>query len=481
MAVTAPPDQVPVLNPRTGEVDFHLAPAGEAEVAAVGAALRAAQPDWADAPLEHRIEVMRRWADEMQARAGDLVAADCADTGYTGISRVGAYVTIAGIRDWCDRAPAILSQACRSGRATAAPTVEYASRRRPYPVLGVISPWNAPLMLSLIDAVPALIAGCAVLVKPSEVTPRFVKPLRETIAAVPELAEVLAFVLGDGRTGQRLIEQVDAVCFTGSVATGRRVAEVCARRFIPAFLELGGKDPVIVTQTADLDAAADAVLRGAVYGTGQVCYSIERIYVHADVHDALVERLVQRAERVRLNFPDPLGGEIGPFTLRRQADVVAAHIADAVAQGARVRCGGEVVQLGGGLYMRPTVITGVTHEMTLMRDETFGPVMPVMAYRSDEEAVALANDTYFGLSAAVIAGSGADARRIGERIDAGTVSLQDTFLTHAKGRDVDSNAFKFSGLGGSRSGPSALLRYSRSQVFLLNTAAPEDMLASGGR
>lgn len=156
----------------------------------------------------------------------------------------------------------------------------------PYPLVGVISPWNGPLMLSCLDPVPALFAGCAVIVKPSEVAPRFVEPLMDTIRAGPELAAVFTFVTGDGVTGQQLIQQVDILCFTGSVANGRKVAVACAQRLIPAYLELGGKDPAIVTATADLDAAATAVLRGAAFGTGQVCFSVERVYVHEDVHDA---------------------------------------------------------------------------------------------------------------------------------------------------------------------------------------------------
>ena len=159
------------------------------------------------------------------------------------------------------------------------PSIKYDTNLRAYPLAGIIEPWNAPLMLSTLHAVPALFAGCAVIVKPSEVTPRFVKPMRETIDDVPELAEVLTYVVGDGHTGAAIVENVDIVNFTGSVANGRKVAEACARRFIPEILELGGKDPVIVTETADLRTAARAIVRGAVTSTGQVCFSIERIWI----------------------------------------------------------------------------------------------------------------------------------------------------------------------------------------------------------
>ncbi|HEY8507066.1 MAG TPA: aldehyde dehydrogenase family protein, partial [Steroidobacteraceae bacterium] len=320
--------------------------------------------------------------------------------------------------------------------------------------------------------VPALLAGCAVIVKPSEVAPRFVEPMMQTIQEVPELAEVLTFIVGDGTTGQALVDRVDIVNFTGSVANGRKVAEACARRFIPCILELGGKDPVIITETADLERAATAVLRGAVTSTGQVCFSIERIYVQEKVHDAFVDLLVSKARQVKLNHPDPTQGHIGPFIFERQAHIVDEHIDDALAKGARLMCGGKSENLGGGLYMRPTVLTEVNHSMKIMQDETFGPVMPVMRYRTEDEAVHLANDTYYGLSAAVVAGTEQEARRIADRIDAGVVSVQDTFLTFAGFGVAEWESFKCSGLGGRPN----LMRFLRKQAILTNTAEPACLL-----
>jgi acyl-CoA reductase-like NAD-dependent aldehyde dehydrogenase len=203
-----------------------------------------------------------------------------------------------------------------------------------------------------------------------------------------------------------------------------------------------------------------------------VCFSIERVYVHESVHDQFVERLAAKAEQVQFNYPDPHSGHIGPFIFERQAHIVAGHIEDALAKGAQVRTGGKVLNLGGGLYMRPTILTNVTHDMQIMRDETFGPVMPVMRYRTEEEAVRLANDTYFGLSAAVMAGSVEEARRIADRIDAGVVSVQDTFLTFAGYGAAEWESFKFSGLGG-RGG---LLSFVKKQAILVNNAAPACML-----
>lgn len=480
MSVTASIERrvLPVRNPRTGQVDYRITPPTADELRNLCDRLREGQKSWGAAPLEHRISVMRQWAERLKAHSAELAEADSVDTGYCAISRMSPGIVIGNVLGWSNAAPAILQRAKLEGTSSIMPNIAFGTELRPYPLLGVISPWNAPLMLSLIDAVPALFAGCAVIIKPSEVTPRFIEPLMRTISEVPELANVLTYVVGDAQTGQDLIHNLDILCFTGSVPNGRKVAEACAKRFIPVFLELGGKDPVIVTETADLDRAATAILRGAVFGTGQVCFSIERVYVQERVHDAFVDLLVKKAEQVALNYPDVNKGHIGPFTFARQAEIVDAHLDDAIQKGATIRTGGKSRNLGGGLYMRPTVLTNVTHDMKIMTEETFGPVMPVMKYKTEEEAVRLANDTIYGLSAAVIAGSDEEARRIAKRINAGTVSLQDTFLTLAKTRDVESNSFNFSGMGGARTGPGSILRFVRKQAFLTNTSQPADLTSS---
>ncbi|MEI9964496.1 MAG: aldehyde dehydrogenase family protein [Caulobacteraceae bacterium] len=466
---------LPVRNPRTGEIDLHITPAPADEVAAAAGRLRAAQKAWGAAPLEHRIAVMSRWAEAIRADRQAIIDADAADTGYGQVSQIAPDMMLGAIFGGIRGAPAAFEAARRQGVSPNMPHVKYDSVLKPYPLVGVISPWNAPTMLSMLHVIPPLFAGCAVLLKPSEVTPRFTRPLMETVRRIPELAAVFEVVLGDGETGQAVVDHADLISFTGSVGNGRRVAEACARRFIPCELELGGKDPVVITETADLDKAVNAVVRGALTSTGQVCFSVERVYVHESVHDAFVEKLVAKAERVPLNYPDRFGGPLSPFIFARQAEIVADHILDAVSKGARVRTGGEVLTLGGGLYMKATVLTDVNHEMKVMRDETFGPVVPVMRYRDADEAVALANDTYFGLSAAVIAGTEAEARAIGERIDAGNVSIQDAFLTFAAGA-VESDSFRMSGLGGKRSG---VQRYLKRQGLLINTADPADLLEDG--
>jgi len=477
MASAAPAQEamLSVRNPRTGRADFEVAVSSREDVAAKAARLRSNQHAWAAMPLEARIGVMARWLGEVKARAAEIGEQDAVDTGGCHTSYLQGFITLANIGGWIEDAPKALQAYEVHTRSAVMPEVEIRSQLVPYSLVGVISPWNAPLMLALLDAVPALFAGSAVLLKPSEVTPRVIETVFETVRAVPELAAVFDYVTGDGAVGQAVIGQADLICFTGSVPTGRKVAVACAERLIPCFLELGGKDPAIVTATADLERAATSVLRGAVYATGQVCYSTERVYVHERVHDAFVARLVEKAAAVRLNADNPRAGHIGPFTFAPQAEIVKRHLADAVAKGATVLTGGEVEQIDGGLYMRPTVLTGVTHDMLIMQDETFGPCIPVMAYHDTEEAIRLANDTQFGLTASVLAGSEEEALAIGRRINAGAVFLQDTFLTFGKMRSIGTHSFGFSGLGGSRTGLESILRFVRRKALMTQHGAVADI------
>jgi succinate-semialdehyde dehydrogenase/glutarate-semialdehyde dehydrogenase len=467
---------IPVRNPRTGAIDFALPVATAADVAEKAARLRQNQKAWGEKPLAERIGVMQRWLGEVAKRANDISEADAMDTGGCHTSYIQGYITMGNIGGWIEDAQGALDKAGYFGPSKAMPSVEVRTQFVPYPLVSVIGPWNAPMMLVLLDAIPALFAGCAVLIKPSEVTPRWIEPLFETVAAVPELAGVFDYVQGDGETGQHMIEAADLVCFTGSVPTGRKIAVQCAQRLIPCFLELGGKDPVIVTGTADLERATTAVLRGAVHANGMVCFSVERIYVAETIHDAFVKLLVEKAEKVRLNSDNPRGGHLHPFTFAPQAGVVEKQLEDAVAKGATILTGGKTEEIGGGLYMRPTVVTGVTHDMALMQDETFGPILPVMKFATIEEAIALANDTSFGLTANVIAGSEAEALPIAEQVNAGSVFIQDTFLTFAKNRTVGSTAFGNSGVGGgARTGPEAILRYVRRKALLTQHGEPADI------
>ena len=460
---------IPVRNPRSGETDDWITPPSPAELDETAARLRAAQAGWAEGSIEARMERFKRWADALEADQYAVAKALEADTGRRRLAMLEVQGAVASIRGWAVSAPQLAPKASwMEGRSNA--QLKHTGQHMPYALVGVISPWNFPLTLSLIDAIPALAAGCAVIVKPSEVTPRFVEPLMRTIEAAG-LSDLIAFTPGAGETGQAIIERVDLVCFTGSVPTGKKVAAAAAERLIPAFLELGGKDPLIITESADLDLAVTAALRGSVLSTGQACQSIERIYVPASRHDAFLERLTAAAEAVRLNWPDIEAGEIGPLIFARQADIIAAQIEDARNKGARVLTGGEVETHGGGKWLKPTVIADVDHTMTVMTEESFGPVLPVMAYDGIDEAVRLANDTVYGLSAAVFAGDLDEAEAIARRLEAGAVSLNDAALT-ALFYEAEKQSFKASGLGPSRMGAAGLTRFFRRKALIANTGAP---------
>lgn len=466
-----------VTNPRTGQHDYEIPDHDAVFVAAQASELRQAQTAWQQAGLEHRCNILGQWKDAIGRHAGDISAALCIDTGRHLVAQIETTGILQRIDYWITRAPQILQQV-EPANSTLLPSVRYEHNLVPFPIVGVISPWNLPITLALIDPIPALLAGCAVLLKPSEVTPRFVAPLMEATKEVPELDAVFKCVSGGAGTGIALIDNVDAICFTGSVDTGKKVAAQSARNFIPAFLELGGKDPAIVLPSADLENAANAILRSAAGLSGQACQSLERIYVHHSVYDEFLCLLITKANKIRCNWPDLYDGHIGPFIFADQARKVAEQIKDAIARGATVHTGGKVQQLGGGWYCLPTVITGVDHNMILMKEETFGPILPVMPFDSVGQAIALANDSEFGLSAAVFAADREEAKAVAGQIAAGAVSINDASLT-AMANDVEKNSFCASGMGGSRMGDQGLLRFYRKQAILYQSepAAPLEFFA----
>lgn len=468
LAVAAPESIPPLVlgvrNPRSGAVDYSIRCASAAEIEVLAAQLRDAQPGWAAAGFAGRAAVLREFADALLLRRDALIAALTVDTGRAGISVGEVDSAIRNIRRWADQAESLVVETEFPSKLL--PTVTIRDQYVPYALVGCISPWNFPVTLSFIDAVPALMAGCACLIKPSEVTPRFIAPVLEALESVPAMGAVLRFVLGEAATGRAIVDAVDTVCFTGSVATGRRVAEAAAARFIPAFLELGGKDPAIVLQSADLDMATDVVLRGSIANNGHACMSLERVYVARPIFDEFARRLVEKAQSVSLAWPDVNRGYLGPLIFDRQATIIEEQLQDAYAKGARALAGGRIENLGGGLYCRPTVLVGVDHSMRIMTDETFGPVIPLMPFDTVDQAIELANDTDFGLSACVLAGTVEEAIAVARRIDAGGISINDGCMTYMT-YEGEKNSFKLSGLGGSRMGAQGLKRFFRKKALLV--------------
>jgi len=462
-----------VRNPRNGTYDYTLAIDSPNQVSHKALALKSTQQAWNSKGIAHRVKVLMELATMLEIKSEEIINQLSIDTGRRKISRIEFDGAIGLIKGRCYSSPKLMEEVpIRDSFSN--PTVQIKQQRVPYELVGVISPWNFPLLLALIDTVPALLAGCSVLLKPSEVTPRFIDPLEAVVKEIPELASVLQFVRGGAESGAALVDNVDVVCFTGSVATGKIIAMNAAKNFIPAFLELGGKDPAIVLADANLEITTDAIIRSAAGATGQACQSLERIYVDEKIHDSLISLLVEKINKVTFNADYEKGGTMGPLIFDKQADKIEEQINDAIDKGAQVKTGGKIENIDGGAWMLPTVVTQVNHEMSLMTEETFGPVIPVMAYKDLDQAIALANDSDYGLSGSVFSSDLEEAVRVASLIDAGGISVNDGSLTNQV-FDATKNSFKLSGLNGSRMGNDGFTRFFRTKALLIQTAHPKSI------
>jgi acyl-CoA reductase-like NAD-dependent aldehyde dehydrogenase len=348
-------------------------------------------------------------------------------------------------------------------------TVHY----QPRGVIGMVTPWNFPLILTIGEAIPALAAGNAVVIKPSEWTPliaqRSAELLQEALQAAGAPADVLQIVHGYVETATALVDEADMIAFTGSVRTGRIVAERAARRLIPVSLELGGKDPMIVLRDADLERASNAAVWGAFTNAGQVCISVERVYVEEPVADEFTRLVVEKTKKLRQGFDANEANsdrrvDVGAITYPKQIDTIEDHIADAKQHGAQVLAGGGKNPQLAGRYFEPTVIAHVNHSMKIMTEETFGPVLPIMRVRSAEEALQLANDSIYGLNASVFTRDTAKGERIAASIEAGMTCVNDVIAGFGI-TDAPSGGLKESGLG-KRHGAEGIRRFCHQQVIV---------------
>jgi acyl-CoA reductase-like NAD-dependent aldehyde dehydrogenase len=455
-----------VRNPRTGLIDHEIKCLAKDEINALAADLRAHQISWQSETIDGRCNALLRWIDALVENKDNIIAALVEDTGRYNESVLEFELLPSSIRRWVTWAKDFFS--LPKSRPSQTTHINIEQENVPYPLVAVISPWNFPLLLSTIDVIPALLAGCAIIVKPSEITPRFIKQIQKTIDLVPQLKEVFQYVEGDGMTGSYLIEVADLICFTGSVATGRMVYQKSAELFKPCFLELGGKDAAIILQGANLENAAKSILWGSCVNSGHSCLSIERVYVHSSILDEFIQLLCKEAKSIKMAYGDPRMGHIGPIISDRQVKIIDDHLKDALSKGAKLIEGTDSCTLvNGGYYCRPTILTQVDHTMKIMTEETFGPIMPIMTFESTSEAIHLANDSIFGLSGAVFAHTNEEAIAVGKQLTAGAISINECALT-ATVHDGEKNAFKMSGLGGSRMGPASLQRFMRRKAYLIN-------------
>ncbi|MDT4955803.1 MAG: hypothetical protein QOJ02_3941 [Acidobacteriota bacterium] len=318
---------------------------------------------------------------------------------------------------------------------------------KPLGVVGIISPWNFPWAIPLGEVVMALMAGNAVVLKPSELTPLVGVKIGDVFKRAGLADGLLEVVTGDGTTGAALVEAgVNKIMFTGSVATGKRVAQAAAATLTPVVLELGGKDPMIVLEDADVETAASAAVWGAFSNSGQACASVERCYVHERIAQKFISSVVEKTQALKQNVGATEDTDIGAMSSERQLALVEEHVKDAVAHGAHILTGGKRAASLAGSFYEPTVVKDVDHTMTLMREETFGPVLPVMTFKTEGEAIRLANDSVFGLTASVWSKDARRGTRIAEQLEAGTVMVNEVLYTHGIAQ-TPWGGMKQSGLG----------------------------------
>ena len=461
---------IEVRNPRNGKFDYVIIPPPEKLLVQQCHRLRRAQKNWQEIGLEIRIAALQEWKQTIVSNKDKLSEALVADTGTWAVSQLEINSFLANLDYWCKFAHKTLRS---SRQETNIRFIQLEQTGVPYQLVGVISPYSCPLILSTIDTIPALLAGCAVIVKPSEITPRFMSPLLAALSTIPILRDVLNFVEGGRNTGTILIECVDFICFTGNASTGLEVAASANKQFIPACLELGGKNPAIILESADLGVTTSAVLWGSVFNSGQSCHCLERIYVAESIYDKFYHQLVAKAHRLKFSHPEPSNGDIGPIIAEKQAVIIEEHLQDAIDKGAVIHCGGEVEELGGGWWCHPTVITGVNHSMKIMTEETFGPIIPVMSFSQVTEAINLANDSLYGLSGAVFAATEAEAIEVAEKLNLSAVSINDAALNIII-QEGEQNPFRFSGMGSSRTGVSGIKRFMRKKTLFVKTKLVEN-------
>jgi succinate-semialdehyde dehydrogenase/glutarate-semialdehyde dehydrogenase len=416
------------INPATGEALREFECASERDVQAAVARARAAQPAWSNIGVQKRVAILRRFQRILLEKKSDVARLITYEAGKPYVEALLTEILVV-----LDAARFCIENAYRFLREEPVPHVNLAMKtktgriiREPYGVIGIISPWNYPFSIPATEGLAALVTGNAVVLKPSEFTSLAALELASLLhqAGIPK--DVFQVIAGDGVTGAALIDsEIDKVIFTGSVATGKRIAQTAAERLLPVVLELGGKDPMLVLDDADIDVASSGAVWGAFVNAGQACLSVERCYVHRSLYEPFLGACVRKTKQLRVGKGIDPDIDVGPLIRERQVCNVELHVEDARSHGARILTGGTRRKDLGPNFYAPTVLADVTQEMRIMREETFGPVLPIMPFDSDDEAVQLANDTEYGLAASVWTRDRARGEAIARRIRAGTVMVND--------------------------------------------------------
>ena len=415
----------PVENPATGQTIATVPDMDSAQVKGLVERARAAFPAWRDLGFEGRAEVLyelRRWMiDNRDRLIGTIVEENGKPPDEAMITEV--VYTADSLGFWAKKAPKYLGDERVRTHSPLLLGKKVLVRYRPYGVIGVIGPWNYPLSNNFGDALPALAAGNSVVLKPSEVTPLTSLLMEEGFRAAGGTPDAFLVATGRGETGAALVDHADMIMFTGSTGTGKKIMARAAETLTPVSLELGGKDPMIVLKDADLERAANMAVQWAMTNSGQICMSVERVYVEEPVYDEFVSKVVDKTKALRQGVPGAPGDiDVGAMTFPPQLEKVEAHVADAVGKGARVVLGGKKHERGG-LFFQPTVLTNVTPQMLVSHEETFGPVAPLIRFKTEQEAIDLANDSEFGLAGYFYSRDVGRIWRVAEAMETGMVGV----------------------------------------------------------
>jgi succinate-semialdehyde dehydrogenase/glutarate-semialdehyde dehydrogenase len=417
-----------VHNPASRQIVGTLHSFTADEIKGAVARARSAQTRWAATPWASRRRILERFQQVLcgeKDRVADVITREAGKPLAEAVS-TEILVVLDTVKFLLDTVPVFLQPEAVPHSNPIMKLKRGVICREPYGVIGIISPWNYPFSLPSVQTLTALATGNAVVLKPSEFTPYSSLELERLLRASGLDPDLLQVITGEGPTGAALLESsIEKLIFTGSVATGKRVAQAAAVRLMPVVLELGGKDPMIVLEDADVDVASSAAVWGAFMNAGQTCLSVERCYVHESLYDDFLKACVKKTAKLRLAPGSDPNTDVGPMIHERQLRIVENQVEDAVARGAKVLAGGKPLPEIGANFFAPTILAGVDHSMLLMREETFGPVLPVGSFKTEDEAVSLANDSEFGLAASVWTRDRARGEAVARRVNAGTVMVND--------------------------------------------------------